>query len=233
MKQINYSLLLLALLAGACKKEATSANPAAAKPAAAKPVALFSAPASAESNIPLQVINQSTDAVGYLWTWGDGTTSTDMAPPAHAYDTFGKVRIRLAVSSPAGTDTTSQVVQIAPGGAPASVLTSAVGTYRGRLYSTNYGASTTTRVRDTTMQLTKVSTRTVHIFNTDFNYMVGTYISSSQWLGHAPQRRNVMFTYSRNVLQLESAGDSVYFYVYSGGVVQAADSWKFYGKKQP
>ena len=230
MRQTRYCLLLLPLLFGACKKDTTDA-----KPAAAKPVARFSAPASVAANVPLQVTNQSTDAVSYLWTWGDGTTSTDVAP-AHSYDTFGKVRIRLAVSSPVGTDTTSQVVQITAGGAPASILASAVGNYRGRLYRSNYAAdgSFTTTVRDTTMPLTTVvNTSRVRLFNSEFDYLLGSYTASPTWQGHAPQRKNVMFTNFRNVLQLEAPGDSVYCYVYSGGVIRADAIWKFYGKKQP
>jgi hypothetical protein len=228
MKQTRYSLLLLALLAGACKKDTT-----AAKPAAAKPVARFSVPASVGANIPLQVTNQSTDATDYVWTWGDGTTSTG-ATPSHAFDAYGKVRIRLAASSAEGTDTTSQVVQITAGGAPASVMSSAVGNYRGRLYRMIYsGNNFTTLVRDTTLPLTAVSASRLRLLNCDFDYQLGSATNSITWMGHAPQRKNVLFTNFRNVLQLEAPGDSVYCYLYSGGVVQASAIWKFYGKKQP
>ncbi|MDB5271145.1 MAG: hypothetical protein JWP58_4185 [Hymenobacter sp.] len=224
MKQIKYSLLLLALLAGACKKDTT----------AAKPVAHFSAPASVGANVPLQVTNQSTDATDFLWTWGDGTTSTG-ATPSHAFDTYGNIRVRLAASSAEGTDTTSQVVQVTAGGAPASVLSSAVGNYRGRLYRNKYSAdgSFTTTVRDTTMPLTTViNTSRVRLFNSEFDYLVGSYTTPRTWQGHAPQRKNVMFTNFRNVLQLEAPGDSIYCYIYSGGVVRADAIWTFYGKKQ-
>ncbi|GAB3867848.1 hypothetical protein GCM10028824_11160 [Hymenobacter segetis] len=224
MKQINYSLLLLALLAGSCKKDTT----------AAKPVARFSAPASIGANVSLQVTNQSTDATDFLWTWGDGTTSTG-ATPSHAFDTYSKkVRIRLAASSAEGTDTTSQVVEITAGGAPASVMSSAVGNYRGRLYRMNYsGNNFTTVVRDTTMPLTVVSPSRLHLFNGDFDYQLGSYTSPRAWMGHAPERKNASFFSLRNALQLETSGDSIYCYVYSGGVVQAGTIWKFYGKKQP
>lgn len=230
MRQTRYCLLLLPLLIGACKKDTTDA-----KPAAAKPVARFSAPASVGANVPLQVTNQSSDATSYVWTWGDGTTSTG-ATPTHEFDAYGKVRIRLAASSAAGTDTTSQVVQIIAGGAPASVLASAVGSYRGRLYRNKYATdgSFTTTVRDTTMPLTTViNTSRVRLFNSEFDYLVGSYTASRTWEGHAPQRKNVMFTNFRNILQLEAPGDSVYCYLYSGGVIRADAIWKFYGKKQP
>lgn len=200
----------------------------------AKPVARFSAPTSIGSNIPLQVINQSTAATAFLWTWGDGTTSTAEAP-AHLYDWFGKVRIRLAVTSAGGTDTTSQMVQVNPGGPPAAVLSTLMGRYGGRLYTTLYaGSSSTTTYRDTVLALTSSNPSQVRIYNTDFGYQVGSYTRPLEWYGHAPKaRRNVLFTSFRNLVQLETPGDSIYLYTYFGGVVQASAIRKFYGKRLP
>ena len=224
---MKYAILALGLVAIACQKETVDT------PALVKPVARFSAPASVNSNIPFQVVNQSTNASTFLWTWGDGTTSTDQAP-AHLFDWFGTVRVRLQVTSSGGSDTTSQLVRINPAGPPASVMASAVGRYQGKLHRMIYTGNTyTTTVRDTTLQLTAVNARTVRMLNNEFDYMIGSYRNARPWLGHAPQRNNVMFTSLRHYLQLENPGDSVHFYLYSGGVAQAVATWKFYGKKQP
>ena len=225
---MKYTYLLLGLLATACRKQPDEV------PTPLNPVARFSAPAAVNANAPLQVTNQSANATGYLWTWGDGTTSTTEAP-AHLFDWYGKVRVRLAVTSPVGTDTTSQIVQVNAGGPPASVMSSAVGRYGGRLYLMTYATngSYTTRVRDTTLQITAVDDRRVRMMNNDFDYLIGSLRAPRTWLGHAPQRGNILFTNFRHTLQLEVPGDSVYLSLYSGGVATASAIWKFYGKKQP
>ncbi|MFD2717646.1 PKD domain-containing protein [Hymenobacter monticola] len=233
---MKYAPLLLLVLGTACQKK-TEDSPAPTPPPARStpPAARFSVPASIESNVSFQVTNQSTDATSFLWTWGDGTTSTGTSP-SHSFDWSGKLRIRLAASSATATDTTSQIIQVNPGAAPVSVLSAAPGRYRGRLYRTVYTSSSssgTTTYRDTTMALTVPSPRQVHIFNNNFSYIVGSFVSPQPWAGHAPQRRNAMFSSLRNFVQLEPSGDSIYVYLYSGGVVRADAIWKFYGGKQP
>lgn len=231
MKSIKYSFLLLPLLVGACKKDTASA-----KPAAAKPVARFSAPASVSSNTPLQVANESSDATDFLWTWGDGTTSTD-ANPMHEYDWYGKVRIKLQATSAGGTDTTSKILQIGPGtNAPAGRISAIVGRYSGRLYyrADVYNGPAVTWRRDTIVQLTAVNSNTVHLLYSNLEYVIGSSRTpSAQWAGHLPQRPNIAFSaFSREYLQCETNGDSVYYNHYFGGVAYGT-TYKFYGKKMP
>jgi PKD repeat protein len=51
--------------------------------------------------------NTSTDAVSYLWNFGDGTTSTE-ASPTHTYLGDGIYAIRLTATNPNGTSTTAK-----------------------------------------------------------------------------------------------------------------------------
>ena len=45
----------------------------------------------------------------WFWDFGDGTTSTDMAPPPHAYVDKGNYYVTLRVANAAGTNTTGAV----------------------------------------------------------------------------------------------------------------------------
>lgn len=52
------------------------------------------------------VTNLSSGANRFQWTFGDGTTSTLKAPPAHAYGATGTYAIRLVASSGNGARST-------------------------------------------------------------------------------------------------------------------------------
>lgn len=72
-----------------------------------KPTALFSASKTAFCQTPANVAFQSnaTDAVSYLWSFGDGNTSTQQAP-SHTYSAYGSYTVSLVVTSSNGcTDT--------------------------------------------------------------------------------------------------------------------------------
>jgi PKD repeat protein len=56
-------------------------------------------------------INQSVGAFYYDWDFGDGTTST-LENPSHTYATGGTYLVRLEVSSPCGTVSTSQSIRV-------------------------------------------------------------------------------------------------------------------------
>lgn len=73
-------------------------TPAPSPPA---PVAAF----SVLSTQPLTVsfINASTDAVSFLWDFGDGSSST-LSDPVHTYAVDGVYTVRLGVTGPGGTD---------------------------------------------------------------------------------------------------------------------------------
>ncbi len=73
---------------------------------AALPVAGFTAtPTSGTVPLTVQVADTSTNATGWLWNFGDGTTSNLQTPPAHAYKTAGTYAVSLTVTGPGGTST--------------------------------------------------------------------------------------------------------------------------------
>ncbi|MDJ1484492.1 S8 family serine peptidase [Cytophagaceae bacterium YF14B1] len=63
----------------------------------------------------LQVTNMTSDAVKWLWNFGDGTTSTEQNP-AHTYTKQGDYRITLISENAKGCqDSVAQVIKVFPG----------------------------------------------------------------------------------------------------------------------
>ncbi|WP_460586479.1 PKD domain-containing protein, partial [Hymenobacter arcticus] len=52
--------------------------------------------------------NLSVGSTAYRWDFGDGTTSTAAAPPAHTYAVPGAYAIRLVATGPTYADSTQQ-----------------------------------------------------------------------------------------------------------------------------
>ncbi|MER2526979.1 MAG: PKD domain-containing protein, partial [Candidatus Competibacter denitrificans] len=72
----------------------------------AVPTANFTAtPTSGTVPLSVQVADSSTNATGWNWNFGDGTTSNLQIPPAHVYKTAGNYTVSLTVSGPGGTST--------------------------------------------------------------------------------------------------------------------------------
>jgi len=72
----------------------------------ALPTANFTAiPTSGTVPLTVQVADSSTNATGWNWNFGDGTTSNLQTPPAHVYKTAGTYTVSLTVSGPGGTST--------------------------------------------------------------------------------------------------------------------------------
>jgi len=61
----------------------------------------------------LNFINTSTNATGYLWNFGDGTSSTAFNP-THLYNLPGDFNLSLKVTGPSGSDSVCKLVSIAP-----------------------------------------------------------------------------------------------------------------------
>ncbi len=73
----------------------------------ARPVAAFTADTTTGCQPPLTVRfkNNSTGALSYQWSFGDGTTSTE-ENPAHTYTAYGNFAVKLVVTNASGcTDT--------------------------------------------------------------------------------------------------------------------------------
>lgn len=221
----HFLLFSLGLLAIACERT-TVPDP--------KPLARFEAPVSVNIGEEAQFYDRSTNANSYSWTWGDGTTETGPSP-SHRYERAGRFRVLLQVTGPGGQDSTSSVIQVMRGGT--TVVTSLPGTYRGRLFfsSSLPGNPPTYQSwqRDTTLQLTLANATTISFFNQSMSYAPGSYA----WLGHRPSRNNFFFGYSfpysnHVYLQVEQAGDSIFFDKRSGGLA-GGTTYKFYGVKLP
>src|SRR5690606_28450429 len=69
-------------------------------------------------NSPLQFTNTTTDAVSYLWDFGDGTTSQEVNP-AHIYAAEGNYQVKLTAINYSNCESTSiQSIRVtAEGGA--------------------------------------------------------------------------------------------------------------------
>jgi PKD repeat protein len=65
------------------------------------------------SSLPVTVnfSNTSTNATGWVWNFGDGTTST-VQNPSHIYSTAGDYTVKLIASGAINTDSTSQIVHV-------------------------------------------------------------------------------------------------------------------------
>lgn len=72
----------------------------------ALPKANFTAtPTTGTVPLTVQVADTSTNATGWNWNFGDGTTSNLQTPPVHIYKTAGTYTVRLIVTGPGGTST--------------------------------------------------------------------------------------------------------------------------------
>jgi PKD repeat protein len=65
------------------------------------------------SSVPVTVYfsNTSTNATGWVWNFGDGTTSTAQNP-SHTYSTAGDYTVRLIASGAVNTDSTLQILHL-------------------------------------------------------------------------------------------------------------------------
>lgn len=101
--------LLLVAVAGmsamiACNKgEGNDSN----KPSAKFSISGFESP----TPCTITFINISSNATGYVWNFGDGTTSTE-ANPTHTYNFSGSYLLRLKATGPGGADSVCKLVAI-------------------------------------------------------------------------------------------------------------------------
>ena len=78
------------------------------------PIINFSSPAFGCPNNPIAIINSTTGATNYSWTFGDGGTS-NANNPSHTYLSFGNYTITLVATSSFGCiDSLSQPISIMP-----------------------------------------------------------------------------------------------------------------------
>jgi len=76
------------------------------------PKAAFSCDSLFCKNVSMPFTNNSNDATTYLWTFGDGDTSTAISPQ-HSYSAIGKYTVSLVSTSIYGcNDTANQIIRI-------------------------------------------------------------------------------------------------------------------------
>ena len=120
-----YDVTLIATFPGGCKDTAVYLSAV----TASTPVADFIAPAASGcSPVNISFSNLSTDAVSYLWDFGDGTTSSNVNP-THIYNIPGYYDVKLIATSGLGcNDTMTKIAYIAvPGVYSSFSISSAVG----------------------------------------------------------------------------------------------------------
>lgn len=76
------------------------------------PTAAF---ATEGSDLGVTLVNSSTDALSYAWDFGDGNTSTEVAPE-HDYAMAGTYTICLTATNECGTDESCQEITVTDGG---------------------------------------------------------------------------------------------------------------------
>jgi PKD repeat protein/photosystem II stability/assembly factor-like uncharacterized protein len=81
-------------------------------PAPVLPVPAFSVTKVSGCVITAQFKNTSSNAISYLWNFGDSTSSALLAPPDHAYANTGLYTVSLKTCNPTGCSTATQVVSI-------------------------------------------------------------------------------------------------------------------------
>jgi len=84
------------------------------------PQADFSAASTVDVNTPVAFTNTSVDGAGYLWDFGDGTTSSE-AEPMHTYTAGGTYTVSLTLTTGTCTDVTSRTVAVSAPALPLAV----------------------------------------------------------------------------------------------------------------
>ena len=94
-------IISLTLLFASCKKSET----------VSPPVASFTVSAQALLNEPIQFTSTSTGAVNFLWSFGDGDTST-LSAPIHTYTVYGMFTVTLTATNTGGASTATKTIKV-------------------------------------------------------------------------------------------------------------------------
>ncbi len=108
MKTKVYSLFVIVIFAAfffSCKKEDCDAPPSNAKFGADKTTAMV--------NEEIQFINESSNATAFAWSFGDGTTSSEVSPKK-SYGDVGVYLVSLVSTGEGGSTTQNLTVTIIP-----------------------------------------------------------------------------------------------------------------------
>lgn len=159
-----------------------------------KPVAAFNAPVRSSCAAPLTVNfqNNTTSGVSYLWNFGDGNTSTLIAP-SHTYTSNGSYNVQLIATGANGCKDTllipnfvtvqpPSVTYTAPAGGCRNFTFSPVLTVNSvepvTTYAWNFGDGNTANTANPTHVYTTIGTFTVTITITTTSGCTATYTST-------------------------------------------------------
>jgi len=141
--------------------------------AAAGPVASFT-PSAVSGTAPLTVsfTNTSTSATSYLWSFGDGTSST-VAQPAHTFTTPGTFTVTLTASDGTTSTLASSTITVLAPAPVASFTPSAVsGTVPLTVFFTNTSTHASSYVWSFGDSATSAATSPSHTFTTTGTFNV-------------------------------------------------------------
>ncbi len=104
-----YKVLLFVTNANGCKDSTSKTIVVAAKPTAAFTIANYT---SCSNNNTLSFVNASTNAISYVWSFGDGVDSTSKNP-THTYASFGTYVVKLVAANASGCkDSATQTINL-------------------------------------------------------------------------------------------------------------------------
>jgi PKD repeat protein len=154
------------------------------------PVAAFTADkTSAEVDEIITFTNQSDNAVSYSWSFGDGTTSTDLNP-THVYTEDGTFTVQLTSTGPGGaTNSTTSSITVEwpdptasfttepdpPEVEPGETITFTNASEYAESYVWDFGDGSTSTVTDPTHPYTADGIYTVQLTATGFNGETDSY----------------------------------------------------------
>ena len=240
----KYIVVAGLFIMASCSKEGSDKQPGPSLPTPA-PVAVtadFTVQASAEVGAVVSLQNNSQNATGYKWDFGDGSSVVEESQPQHTYATKGNYTIKLTAYNTSSTVSVTKSLEVAVISWP-NLMAKVVGRYRGRLYME--GSALPLTVRDTLINVSSVSGADgviaipVPLPDPVSNYFYAGVVAGAQgdqW-GHLPQRPVHSFSgpgslYERSFAHFEQQGDSLYLhhhnYSRGGGEINI----NFYGRKE-
>ena len=81
-----------------------------------------------KDNTAFSFFDESTNAVAWLWNFGDGTTSAERNPK-HTFSTFGSYNVTLTVTSPEGCTSTATALKVSITGLEGEMFSRLVSLY--------------------------------------------------------------------------------------------------------
>jgi gliding motility-associated-like protein len=146
----------------------------------AKPVPAFTTPApQCFSNNNFTFTNNSVGASAYLWSFGDGNTSTDQVP-THSYATAGNYNTKLKVTNNFGcTDSTTDVTNVLAVPTPAFIAPAAQCILNNNFSFTNTSTGTVTYLWHFGDGTSSTLLNPTHSYSTANTYTVKLIVTNS------------------------------------------------------